>query len=154
MKNVQIYMTNILEGKWVFDSQILVYSLDVESPYHADTIQLFKKLTNSKFVAVVALQNILEAESVFVKYYHLETDVVIQAIEHILDTFQFEIIAPLATSYLRYHTIARSSTKKTDLFDYFLAATMLDNNVTNIITGNDKDFIGIDGLSVYNPFKT
>ena len=39
------------------------------------------------------------------------------------------------------------------MFDVFLSATMLDNGITHIITVNEKDFTGIKGISVYNPFK-
>lgn len=147
-------MTRILEGKWVFDSQILIYILDSTSEYHTPIARLFERLKAKQFVGVVAQQNILEAENVLINYYHLEKQMVIKGVENLLDNFRFEIIAPFPITYIRYHTFARSSSKKIEVYDYFLAATMLDNEVTQLITANDKDFIGIDEISVYNPFKS
>jgi len=154
MKSAQNYMMNTFEGKWVFDSNLLVYALDNKSPYHAVTIELFKQFRKStRALPIVAQQNILEAENVLVTYYHLEVKKVIYAIEQLLNTFQFEVITPLPTTYLRYHIITESLRTKTNVYDYFLAATMLDNDIASLITANDKDFVGIEGLSVYNPFK-
>ena len=48
--------------------------------------------------------------------------------------------------------LASSSVKAGRIFDIFLAATMLDNEVQSIYTENVGDFHGISGIDAINPF--
>lgn len=163
MRNAPNFMKNTLKGKWVFDTQLLIYTLNESSPFHFATKSLFELLISSKekektlsekFIGVVAQQNIIEAENVLIKYYKFNYKKAIQAIQDIIIAFNFETIASLPTTYLRFHSLTKSLNKKTvDIFDLYLVTTMLDNGITNIITVNEKDFAGIIEITVYNPFK-
>jgi predicted nucleic acid-binding protein len=47
--------------------------------------------------------------------------------------------------------IERKSDRKFDFFDYYLAATMISNDVKTIYTANAKDFGEIKGIRAINP---
>jgi predicted nucleic acid-binding protein len=49
-------------------------------------------------------------------------------------------------------TISIKRKKKIKLADAVIAATCLISNLT-LVTRNEKDFEGIEGLTIYNPFK-
>jgi predicted nucleic acid-binding protein len=48
--------------------------------------------------------------------------------------------------------LAHRSVRGGRIFDLFLAATMLDNGVHTIYTENVRDFKGLKGIEVINPF--
>ena len=50
------------------------------------------------------------------------------------------------------HCVALRKNKKVKLPDAIIAATALIHNLT-LITRNTKDFMGIDGLQIVNPFE-
>jgi len=110
-------------------------------------------LQEEKFEGVIALQNILEAENVLIKKYDQNKNDITNYIENVIDAFNFTIIAPTPNTYLTFHKLLKKSLTSVDLFDCFLAATMLDNKIGNILTLNTKDFSGIKGIQAENPFK-
>ena len=145
-------MKNILTGKWVFDSNLLVYFLDEKSSFFEPTKQLFSLIIIKQITGILAHQNILEAENVFITKYKLNKDAVLDSMEKVVDSFYFELISPSATTFEQFNKLYSSSTAKTDIYDYYLAATMLDNGINRILTGNSKDFSRIPGIEVVNPF--
>ena len=146
-------MVDTPEGRWVFDTHFLVYSLDALSPYYESTRELFIALQEDKLDGVLALQNILEAENVLIKKYHQDKNDIVKYIENIIDAFNFMIISPTPNTYLTFHKLLKGASVSVDLFDCFLAATMLDNKIGSILTLNTKDFSGIKGIQAENPFK-
>ena len=62
-------MMTISSGKWAFDSHLLVYSQDPDSRFYKDTLEIFSQVEKANIMAVVTVQNILEAERVFNKVY-------------------------------------------------------------------------------------
>ena len=77
----------------------------------------------------------------------------IKILEDVLLNYNIEVITPLPQTYERYHDLILNSRNSSDLFDYFLAATMLDNDIGRILTANTKDFSRIPGIEAVNPFK-
>lgn len=151
-------MMTTLSGKWVFDTNCLIYFLDDVSPLHGEAKAIFQLLASDKrakdkklFQGVVAQQNILEAEHVLIKQYGRSLKEAANILSFVIDGFHFAVITPLSSTYHRYHTLVQGKTR--DLYDLYLAATMLDNDVTNIITANEKDFSEIKGITVYNPWR-
>lgn len=156
-------MKNTLKGKWVFDTNLLIYVLDDNSLFHKVAKSLFQLLlyapvdtyeSNTKLIGFVAQQNILEAQHVLVKQYKRNLKEANKIINDIVTSFQFHVITPMPTTYLHYNLLIKDSNKRAlDMYDLYLAATMLDNGITHIITANEKDFVGIKRLSVYNPWR-
>jgi len=146
-------MINTLSGNWVIDSQLFIYFQDSKSPFHSDTKELFSKIIKQTFTAVVAQQNILEIEAVLIRHYRKNKIEVIAHIEKILNAFRFSVITPQNETYRTYHELLRKIEAPVDIFDVYLAATMLDNNIRSILTFNIKDFAPIPNIRAVNPFK-
>jgi len=140
-----------LAGKWVFDSNLLVYALDETSPFYRQTRELFSDILKLKLEGVVAQQNILEAEHVLISKLGQREKEVVTAIENLLAGFRFGIIGPLSNTWKTYHLLVERSMSGVDLFDHYLAATLIDNKVPRLLTLNAKDFKHIYGLEVINP---
>ena len=150
---MKICMTNILSGKWIFDSNLLIYSLNLDSPFHEKTSQLFLLATENHIQIAVAQQNILETHKALIRVYHRTPNESVNALENMLSTFISEVIHPQPQTLHRYHMLlAQAQTTPIDLFDYYLAATMLDSGINRILTVNTKDFNLIPGIEAVNPF--
>jgi len=141
-----------LKGQWVLDTNLLIYALDKGSKHYLETYELFELINSGQFIPAVSTQNITEAVNVLVNQYKLSGYKAAKEIGNLLDGFDFQIITPLVTTTAIFFNLI-SSRKKRDTFDMFLAATLLDNDVSNLLTANNKDFNGVDGLTVVNPFR-
>lgn len=145
-------MKNISKGKWGIDSHFLVYALDADSSFHSDTKALIDSFIQLKIELVIAQQNILEAERVFITVYKQDPSMVISALMEMITALGVQIVHPLSTTHDRYHQIVKSAVAKIDIFDYYLAATFIDHGISRLLTLNIKDFAGIKGFEVVNPF--
>jgi len=59
-----------------------------------------------------------------------------------------DIISPLPSTLSRYFNLTKSKgVKRGNIFDYYLAATALDNGVDFILTNNADDFSEIEGFT-------
>ena len=140
-------------GKWVIDSHIFIYAQDIKSPFYLDSNTLFEQIISGNFEAITAHQNIIEVERVLTKVYKRNLSEIAKLLEDILFNFHFKIIYPISATIKRYHSFLIEVEKPIDLFDYYLAATMLDNDINRILTLNIKDFSKIPGIEAVNPFK-
>ena len=137
--------------RYVVDTNILIYGYDAKSPYHKETRNLLEYLIEQNIDTYIAQQNIAEFCNVLIKDYKLSSSSAIGHAEEIL--LDFKIITTKATTINVFFNLLRRITKKHYVFDVFLASTMLDNDITHIITANEKDFRGIKGISVFNPWR-
>lgn len=147
-------MRNILEGRWVFDSNILIYGLDKYSRFHKQTFDLFTLVRDKKIQAIVAQQNIVETIHTFIRGYKLSVKSIIVPLEGLIAELGIEVIAPYPTTHQRFLNLLLNSRNPSDVFDYFLAATMIDNGAYRILTINTKDFVGIKEIEAVNPFNS
>lgn len=115
-------------------------------------MKLYKK---SEFQLFTANQNILEAENVFVSVYRMHISKAVSAVMNFINDFDISIVSPLPVTIHQFHShIMR--TKKIEIkniFDRYLAFTYLNNDIDQLLTNNEKDFMHIPGLKVINPFK-
>lgn len=66
---------------------------------------------------------------------------------------RLKLILPKDTTVARMSDLLGSQAiKGGKIFDFFLAATMLDNGVGTIYTENVRDFAGIAGIEAINPW--
>jgi len=147
-------MMNISEGKWVFDSNIILYFLDKDSSFHIRAKELFAQILSEKIDPVVAQQNIVEVGSVLRKAYHWTSPEIKKLLKGIISEFNLQVIYPVQKTYITWlNLISDDDFKSFDYFDFFLSATMLDNRINRILTANIKDFSKIPGIEAVNPFK-
>lgn len=106
-----------------------------------------------KIKVVVAHQNIVETVNVFVHRYKYSISTTSTMIKELLEGFQFEVITPLPSTISLFFSLLERVQVRRSIYDIFLAATMIDNNQTNLLTVNEKDFRMIKELRVVNPFQ-
>ncbi len=147
-------MTSTLNGRWAFDTHLLIYVVDNKSTFHKQTKTLFLAVARKQILAVIAQQNIIEAERVMSLVYHKNPQEIIQTLEQIIDEFNFQIVTPFAKTYQRFHLLLNSMGKVKDYFDTYLVATLIDNGIDQILTANTKDFAEIKQMHAVNPFLT
>lgn len=145
-------MMSISSGRWVFDSNLLVYGLDRDSRFYLQTRELFTLVHKQHFHAVIAQQNILEATRTFVLQYSLPREEVIKKISGLITDLDITVITPQPFSYQKWFQLLDHTKRNVDLFDHYLAATMLDNGIQRILTLNTKDFAPIAEIEAVNPF--
>lgn len=136
----------------LIDSNILIYAINTASPKHKQA-QRFLQENSTKLV--VAQQNILETLRVlthpkFPKPMRLKDAVGV--LESIISVAR--IIYPGdETYYVLLELIKKYNLGGDKIFDAYLAATALSNNINLIATDNIKDFKDIEEIKVVNPFK-
>jgi len=101
----------------------------------------------------ITQQNLVEIEKVIIGFYRIKKETVIANLERFLSAFNFSVISPLPTTLSYYHKLLLSYSSKDAFFDFYLAATYLDNQINNFFTVNTKDFLTIKELRVANPFS-
>lgn len=144
-------MPTIFSGRWAFDTQLLVYALDGASPFHERTKELFHDVFEGTIECVVAGQNVLEAEQVLIKAYRSSPKDAVRLVGQLVKDYRMAVVTPLLSTLNRYHRFIES-VGKADIFDCYLAATLLDNGISQLLSGNATDFSGVPGLVVVNPF--
>lgn len=134
------------------DSNILIYAINSRSPKNK-TAQGFLRKSAGNFS--VAHQNILEALRVLThpKFPKpLEINSAVSALEPILNAAT--IISPeYRTHRIALNLIKRHKLASNEIFDAYLAATALANEIYEIATDNVRDFKKIKEINVINPFK-
>ena len=69
-----------------------------------------------------------------------------------INDFNFEVISPSSTTLQQFHSLIEDISYPFDYYDYYMAATMLENDMKNILTVNTKDFSSIPEIEAVNPF--
>ena len=146
-------MMNTLSGKWVFDSNIFIYFLDQSSPFFKLSKALFAEIISGKVKAYCGQQNIIEVERILIQRYKRTVSETISKLDLLITEFSFQVITPFPYTLKKFHSILPTITKGADVFDYYLAATMLDHGINRIMTVNTKDFSKIPGIEAVNPFN-
>lgn len=136
----------------LIDSNILIYAINADS----DKCETAKKFIEENLKNLeITHQNILETIRVLThKKFSapLKTSEAIEAISAIIKPFR--IITPtqmtisISLEYIRSLNISGNR-----IFDAYLAATALSNDIKVIATDNVKDFKIFEGLRVINPFE-
>lgn len=145
-------MTIDYEKKWGIDSNLLVYFLDADSKFHESTIALFRELLSHGTPLYTTQNNVVEAHRVLVSFYHVHKKIALENIIEIINSFNIHIVAPSSLTIKTYSNFCQLSSRN-DLFDLYFAAILVDNHVNNLLTGNVKDFVGLEKhLTVWSPF--
>lgn len=138
-------------GLILVDSNILVYAINRSSPKHRSA-QKFLNQNRDRLVATH--QNILETLRVLTHSKFpvpMSTDRAIEAVTAITDACRLvnpsQTASQLALMLVKKHALAGDN-----VFDAYLAATTMTNDVNTIATDNVKDFRVFEGLEVINPF--
>lgn len=142
----------------LFDTNILVYSYDVNSPNHKIAKELRDAVVEGELKAAIAPQNLLEFYSTMTSTAKNENPVSPkEAVLEIKKFFisPFELIVPLGNELmLVLHLIQDKNIISRKIFDVYLVATMLSNGIRTIYTANERDFASFSEIKAVNPFKS
>jgi predicted nucleic acid-binding protein len=141
----------------LFDTNILVYVHNEWNVYHQQAYQLEADVLAGKIPAALSTQNLVELYSTITHPTKILRPLpVVEANKIIRDYLDspFKIIYPNeGTIEELFELTSSADTHGGKIFDVFLVATMLSNNVDTIYTNNEKDFLRFKGIKVINPFK-
>jgi len=144
-----IIMTSL---KILVDSNILVYAINDSSPKQS----LAQKFLNDNLGnLLIAPQNILETLRILThsKFPNPLTPVQAQSdLTQITDNLIL-VIPTEKTLFTALELIKKYTLTAKKVFDAYLAATALSNDINTIATDNVKDFKIFKGLKVINPFE-
>ena len=135
----------------LIDSNILVYSINTSSPKHKRSQDFLKKNLGN---LDVAHQNIIETIRVlthtrFPKPMGIREAII--AIENILKASS--LISPdYRTIHIALALIKRHKLSSNRVFDAYLVATALSNDINVVATDNVKDFRKFTEIRIINPF--
>ena|SRR5258708_27540185 len=134
----------------LLDTNILIYAINSDSPKNK-IAQLF--IQTHKKDLVIAHQNIFEALRVLTHPKFSHPMKVSDAQEAVLGISEVcPLITPnYKTLYLALALIKEYKLIGNQIFDAYLAATALSNDITTIATDNIKDFQKF-GITLVNPF--
>jgi predicted nucleic acid-binding protein len=135
----------------LLDTNILVYAINSDSPKNKKAQEFIQG--NIRFLEA-AHQNIFEALRVLTHPKFINPMSVNKAHNSIMEiTSRCRIIYPNnKTHYLALELIEKYNLSSNRIFDAYLAATAISNDIDSLATDNEKDF-GHFPISIVNPFK-
>lgn len=130
--------------KYFLDTNVLAYLASTEEPKKHEKA---KALIKNNIICI-STQNLRELANILLK----KTSLSPEEISKIILTFAktFTIFIELPTDIL---DATRLCNNRKNFYDTLLVTTMQRNNITTIITENEKDFKEFKGIKVINPFK-
>jgi predicted nucleic acid-binding protein len=139
---------------FLIDPNVLISSYDETEEQHERSHELMQKAMNEEVEAVLAHQNLLEYLAVATDPKRVEYPLPLEDALASIDIYisSLHIISPKATTFALLQRLLRAKpVTKGRIFDLYLAATVLDNGITQICTWNPADFEGVPQLEVATP---
>ncbi|MBI2885195.1 MAG: PIN domain-containing protein [Candidatus Omnitrophica bacterium] len=141
----------------LFDTNLLVHAHVISSPYHAIARRLRDEASVGRLEACLSPQVLCEFVTVCTNPRVIQPALTLAEARGEVSAYWtssgFKKVLPKETTIMRMlHLMTKITTSRVDVFDIFLAATMLDNDVRTIYTQNVKDFVVFKELEVINPF--
>ncbi len=140
------------------DTNILVYALDTESPFHLEAIDFVDRTARGRLKIGISPQVVGELYATITnpkKASHpLSPNEAVHVITPIWEAENIRRIFPKQeTLDLTLSLVKRYQLKSLAFFDAQIVATMLDNGITTIYTANEEDFAIFEEIKATNPFK-
>ncbi len=149
---------------WLIDSNVLVYAFfrkteetgreDLERSLRVDSRKLMVLAAQNGLSAAVAQQNLLEFLAIVTSPKRVASPSILQqALEACQAYLSFSmLVSPKPATCLTFEALAKERRAARDrLFDLYLAATAIDNDISQICTWNTKHFRHLPGLSAATP---
>lgn len=130
----------------LFDSNVLIYNQNINAPLHQQSRNYHEKVLVGEINGVISPQNITEFFAVITSPRRitkpLSPDKALVQIQNYLNpASNFSIIYPNRLTLQIFQELQKSyKVRSQRIFDVFLVATMLGNNISSILTANTKDF--------------
>jgi predicted nucleic acid-binding protein len=149
---------------WLIDSNVLVYAFfhkadeeggqEPETKLRLESRSLMTLAAEGKLSSCVAQQNLLEFLAIVTSPKRVASPVTLaeglRACEAYLSFCS--LLTPKPGTYLTFETLAKKSRGSRErIFDFYLAATALDNDLSHVCTWNTKHLRPVTGLTVATP---
>ena len=136
-----------LNKKLGLDTNILIYLIDKESSFHFKTVETIAWLEREKVELVVTQQNIVELIQQLTVGYKIPLKIAASKAKQIVDS-KIKVVNPLPQTIKTYLKLCKVNVRAKDHFDLFLAATLIDNQISQILTNDEKGFEKVKQLKV------
>lgn len=147
--------------KSLFDSNILIYTVNADSPFHATALDLLERYTQSGFyVADINLIEFFQVVTDGRKTLHpFSTEQASEYIRKLVNIPQVSVLKVRSFHEIlqddeAHEEVRRLKIKRFAIYDYLIADCMRQHNVKEIITGNARDFRKFLFLNVIDPFTS
>ncbi|MEK6543026.1 MAG: PIN domain-containing protein [Elusimicrobiota bacterium] len=142
----------------LLDTNVLVKAWATQASGHEEAKRVVAEAAQGELKACVSAQNLWEFFSVITNPKKFDPPVTAKAALDIIDALlatRIKVIMPTVAAMQKTLELLKvlCKTRGVEVFDVFLAATALEHGVKEIYTQNTKDFVGIPGLAVRNPFS-
>ena len=141
----------------LLDTNILVYAVNEDSEFYKAASEIHSKVLDGSIQACISMQNLIEFYSIItsnrvqkplpaqIAFDEIDKYIADQRIKKI--QFNGDALVTLRELAIKYNVTAQN------IYDLKIVATMLANNVEEIITANKKDFEKFREIKVTNPFS-
>ena len=140
----------------LLDTNILVYAVNEDSKFHKAASGIHSKVLDGSIRACISVQNLIEFYSIItssrvqkplpaqIAFDEIDKYIADQRIKKI--QFNGDALVVLRELVIKYNVTAQN------IYDLKIVATMLVNNIGEIITANERDFKKFSEIKVTNPF--
>lgn len=138
-----------------FDSNILIYAIDVKSDLYIQARNFIEKLLSAGKLVFVTPQNFNEVCSVLTSPTRSKHPISLMLVFKLFDELlaSFNLVFPEMSSFaLHRHLSLKYDISGSRLYDNFLIATFLSHNIKTFYTNNPKDFLYYKEATIINPF--
>lgn len=141
-----------MKDKIFFDTNIILSAYDTSEPRKRELAsELLAKSFDGTINGVVSNQILGEVFSAAVRRLGIETHKASIIVRSIIESRRWEKVDYTHMTIRR--AIERYEKGKTRFWDAVIVETMMENSITTIVTENEKDFRGLAGIKVLNPFR-
>jgi len=141
--------------KVLLDSNILIFSSNILSTKYKIAKQLRELAKNNEFRAYITHQNINETLRVLTHKNYVSPFTLTNALKQIDSFIKITaVISPNSDTLQVFLNLAKEyKITSNQIYDAYLVATAITNDIRTIATDNEKDFKKYKEIKVYNPFK-
>lgn len=134
------------------DTNILVYAQNEDDPRHRAAKRIVDDILDGKVGSVVTPQNILEFYAVVTDKRRvpqpLSSKKALATCDLLMSGSAFRVVFPTITTLATWQRLMKKDGIGQAVWDLFLAATLLSNGVSTLVTENVDDFTGVKGLNL------
>lgn len=141
-----------MKDRLFFDTNIIYYAYDTSEPQKRKICQeLLEKVFSGDIIGIVSGQILGELFNASINKLDIPLDKAKVIVQALITSERWEKINYDQRTIIR--AISNFEDVKVPFWDLVISETMKENNITEIITENEKDFKKIRGINVINPFK-
>lgn len=145
--------------KSLIDTNILVYAYNVDSPFHEKAKKIIQKAVKGEIPTAVSIQNLVELYAVITDKRRVEHPLSPIRARDLIEFYKchenIQVIAPSSrTLEILTGLIEKHKSRGQSIFDFLLAATMIDNDIREIYTSNTTHFQPFEIIKTINPLHS